>query len=83
MDVEVWLDPSTILVVEVGELTISSSMEVDRVLSLPLEVEMRLLILGVYDVDISLLKPVCSAQCLYQGQRLPTRGQALPCFRLQ
>lgn len=66
MDVEVWLDPSTILVVEVGELTISCSMEVDRALSLPLEVEVGLLILGVYDVDISLLKPVRSAQCLYQ-----------------
>lgn len=74
MDVEVWLDPSAILIVEVGELTISSSMEVDRALSLPLEVEVGLLILGVYDVDISLLKPVRSAQCLYQGQRLSTRG---------
>ena len=66
MDVEVWLDPSAILIVEVGELTISSSMEVDRALSLPLEVEVGLLILGVYDVDISLFQPVCSAQCLYQ-----------------
>lgn len=74
MDVEVWLDPSAILIVEVGELTISSSMEVDRALSLPLEVEVGLLILGVYDVDISLLKPVRSAQYLYQGQRLSTRG---------
>lgn len=66
MDVEVWLYSSATLIVEGGTLTISCSMEVDRALSLPLEVEVGLLILGVYDVYISLLKPVRSAQCLYQ-----------------
>ncbi len=66
MDEEVWLYLSTILIVEVGVLSSPRPIEVYRSLSLPFEVEMRLLMLGVYDVDISLLQPVCSAQCLYQ-----------------
>ena len=60
VDIEVWFYLTTILIVEVGALTVSNPMEVHRALFFSFEVEVWLLMFRVYDVDISLLKPIGS-----------------------